>query len=155
VPAAWIKRLGMVLGLTRADVASGRVEGGGSPGNMGERAAAAYLVEKGFKILGVNLKSKIGEIDILAMDPDGKTVVVVEVKTREEAPSTPARYDPTRPEERVGFAKQRKLGLLAAWAVKRYRLHNHPVRFDVVGVDLKPDGNHEVRHYVGAFEARW
>ncbi len=143
---AWIKRLARVLGL------AGEPE---TPGSAGERVACAYLKSKGFKVLGVNLKCNIGEIDILAMDPDGKTVVVVEVKTREDAPGIDARYDPRRPEERVGRAKQRKLAMLGAWAVKRYGLQKHPVRFDVVGVDLKRDGKHEVRHYVGAFESAW
>lgn len=123
-----------------------------SPGSAGERVAAEYLREKGFRILGVNLKCEIGEIDVLALDPDGKTVVVAEVKTREDAPDMPSRYDPTRPEERVGRAKQKKLALLASWAVRKYRLEKYRVRFDVVGVDLKGDGKHEVRHYVGAFE---
>jgi putative endonuclease len=163
----------MALGLSGKPLAPGWLQrvkewfrggaGGGTPGGAGERAAAAYLSEKGYRILGVNLKCEIGEIDILALDPDGKTVVVVEVKTRgagssktpekDGMPGEAARYDPTRPEERVGRTKQRKLVLMASWAVRRYRLEKYAVRFDVVGVDLKGDGKHEVRHYVGAFES--
>lgn len=51
-------------------------------GAVGERRAAAFLIEHEHKIMAVNLRvGRIGEIDILARNKEG-TIVVVEVKTR-------------------------------------------------------------------------
>ena len=49
-------------------------------GHGAEWLAAAYLMLKGYQILGFRLKTRGVEIDILARQ--GKTVVVVEVKRR-------------------------------------------------------------------------
>ena len=50
-------------------------------GNIGENLAAEYLEKIGYKILERNWRySKIGEIDIIAMDKS--TLVFVEVKAR-------------------------------------------------------------------------
>lgn len=49
-------------------------------GKIGERFAVSLLLEKGYKILQKNFRSKFGEIDIVAMD--GDCLVFVEVKTR-------------------------------------------------------------------------
>ncbi|MCK6417355.1 MAG: YraN family protein, partial [Alphaproteobacteria bacterium] len=46
-----------------------------------ERAAAAYLRLKGYKILAVRYKTPVGEIDIIARK--GRTLVAVEVKHRQ------------------------------------------------------------------------
>ncbi len=43
----------------------------------GERTAARHLTRRGYRILGRNLRNRFGEIDILAEDPDRRTVVVV------------------------------------------------------------------------------
>lgn len=49
-------------------------------GKRGEQMAADYLVEKGYSILGRNIRTPYGEIDILArLD---QILVFVEVKTR-------------------------------------------------------------------------
>ena len=49
-------------------------------GKLGEEKAANYLAGKGYKIIQQNYKCRIGELDIIAME--GKTLVVIEVKTR-------------------------------------------------------------------------
>mgnify|MGYP001559559692 CR=1 FL=1 len=46
----------------------------------GERIAALYLRNKGFKILESNFRKGYGELDIIATDKD--TLVFIEVKTR-------------------------------------------------------------------------
>lgn len=121
---------------------------GGRLGKVGERAAARYLRRAGYRILGVNLRSRLGEIDILAEAPDGRTIVVVEVK------AAAGDHDAVRPEERVGFDKQRKLVVLASHMARRYDLTDRPIRFDVIGVDLSPPNGPVVRHHPGAFEAQ-
>lgn len=49
-------------------------------GEMGENYAVELLKSKGYKVIERNFRSKIGEIDIIAID--GDTLVFVEVKTR-------------------------------------------------------------------------
>ncbi|MCC6580214.1 MAG: YraN family protein, partial [Phycisphaeraceae bacterium] len=59
-------------------------------GQRGEQLAAQYLRRQGYRILARNLRFRFGEIDLLAMAPDGLTVVVVEVKaSRSENPLLP------------------------------------------------------------------
>ncbi len=49
-------------------------------GEWGERVAAAYLIQLGYTILGNNIRTPYGEIDLLARQED--SLVFVEVKTR-------------------------------------------------------------------------
>ncbi|TSC80572.1 MAG: UPF0102 protein [Candidatus Peregrinibacteria bacterium Gr01-1014_25] len=52
-------------------------------GRRGERIAAAYLRRLGYRILARNVRLYGGdEIDVIAIDPVGNTIVFVEVKTR-------------------------------------------------------------------------
>ena len=39
-------------------------------GNLGEKYARKFLQEKGYKILELNCKNIIGEIDLIALDKD-------------------------------------------------------------------------------------
>lgn len=113
-------------------------------GPAGERAAAKHLRKQGYRILARNLRSRIGEIDLLAEAPDRRTIVIVEVKAR-RGDGGP------RPEVHVNRAKQYKLSALAADLVKRHRLEDRPVRFDVIGVDLHDGASPDVRHHEAAF----
>ena len=123
-----------------------------SLGSRGEHLAAKHLRTSRYQILGRNLQSKLGEIDILAQDPDRRTVVVVEVKT--SATKSSHAFNSTPPELHVNKRKQRKLVNLACHFVRRYGFTDRPIRFDVVGVDLPEDGGTPaVRHHVGAFES--
>ena len=49
-------------------------------GKWGEQFAATYLTKQGYTILGSNIRTPYGEIDLLARQAD--TLVFVEVKTR-------------------------------------------------------------------------
>ena len=49
-------------------------------GNRGEIEAARFLERLGYKILHRQLRSRFGELDLVALDKD--TIVFVEVKTR-------------------------------------------------------------------------
>ena len=53
-------------------------------GRRGELLAAALLVCKGYRILGRRVKTRAGEIDLIAKSPSG-IVCFVEVKTRPDA----------------------------------------------------------------------
>lgn len=124
-------------------------------GPRGERVAARHLRRAGYRVLARNLRFAHGEIDILARSPDGRSLVVVEVKSRELA-DTAAQNKPgggLRPEIHVNPAKQRKLVMLGQQAAKRLGTPNAAVRFDVIGVDLPRRGKPVVRHHECAFES--
>ncbi|WKZ28927.1 MAG: YraN family protein [Patescibacteria group bacterium] len=106
-------------------------------GNKGEDLAAAFLRSRGFRILERNARvSRIGEIDIVALDRE--TLVFVEVKTR---------HDVTfgSPEEAVTASKLRTLAACAeSWqAAKGWTAR--PYRIDVIAVDLA-GGEPAIRH---------
>jgi putative endonuclease len=60
-------------------------------GRLGEDEAAAHLRRLGFRIVERNLRTRHGEIDLIAFD--GKTLVIVEVKTRRMGRSAGNRAD--------------------------------------------------------------
>lgn len=120
-----------------------------TPGRSGEEEAARYLKKLGYRILARNLKDKLGEIDLLCLSPDGKCLVIVEVKAALADAAGPP------PELRVGKDKQRKLTALAMRLAQRHRLTGKAIRFDVIGVTLFADREPEIRHYLGAFDAAW
>ena len=101
-------------------------------GDHGEDLAAAALKQQGYKILERNYVTPLGEIDLIARQ--GKTVVVVEVKTRKST-----RFG--SPQEAVSVTKQSRLRRLAEYYLKAKRLIGSPVRFDVVAVTLAGDSS--------------
>lgn len=118
-----------------------------SLGRAGERIATRHLRRSGYRILERNLRVGKDEADLVALDPDGVTIVIVEVK---------ARRDPIAPAEAaVGFHKQHRLNRLAASLQRREAYRGRPFRFDVVAVEWDDRGRIGVRHVPAAFEARF
>jgi len=113
-------------------------------GQLGERLAAKHLKKKRYRILARNVRSKHGELDLIALDPDGKTVVSVEVKAGAVNPHYP-------PELHVTPAKQRRIVALTAELARRNHLAGRPFRFDVIAVEFPDAGDPIIRHHVGAF----
>jgi len=105
-------------------------------GDWGEDEAADFLRKKNYHILGKKVRTRIGEIDILAQEND--TIVIVEVK---------AKADSHRgsPEEMVDWKKQAKLIRLAKEVNQRFP--NYDVRIDVIAVE-----GDEIRHHINAVE---
>jgi putative endonuclease len=120
-------------------------------GRRGERAAARYLRKRGYRILERNVRSRLGEIDLLVTDPDDRTLVVVEVKTR-AAPEgdVPDARDPGRPERNITAHKRRKLLALARDLARRRGWEGIPMRIDVVAVECPARGKPVIRHHAGA-----
>ena len=110
--------------------------------------AAAYLRRKGFRIVEVNARCRLGEIDLVATE--GETVVIVEVKSK-------GGRSHGRPEDMLTAAKQRRLTLLARTYLQRRRWLYRPARFDVVAIDWEGRGGERIRYYRDAFPAseRW
>ncbi len=94
-------------------------------GTNGEMLAAQFLVSHGYRLLARNLKSRYGEIDILATD--GNCLVIVEVKAKiSEALGAPA--------EMITLRKQQKLRLLASTTAARYQTDKY--RIDAIVIDF-------------------
>lgn len=118
-----------------------------STGIKGEDEAARFLERSGYEILDKNVRTRAGEIDLIARE--GKTMVFVEVKTRRDMPVVEGGEPP---QAAVNTRKQNRLGKLAAGYLKMKRIRQTPCRFDVVSVILNDEGNVKaIRHIPNAF----
>jgi len=117
-------------------------------GSKGEEAAAGFLARSGYEILDKNVRTRAGEIDLVAKE--GKTLVFVEVKTRRDLEGDP-------PQAAVQTRKQNRLAKLALGYLKLKRLRQTPCRFDVVSVIYNEEGGVKaIRHIPNAFSvAPW
>jgi putative endonuclease len=109
-------------------------------GRDGERAAAEYLENLGYRILDRNWRSADGELDIVAADR--QTFVAVEVKTR-----SGRRYG--TPLEAVGRDKLRRLRRLAVLWLNAHGIRFDQVRIDVVALMLEGTGGFTIEHHKG------
>jgi len=114
-------------------------------GERGEDAAAKFLKHLGYRILARRLDSRLGELDIVAVD--GRTIVFVEVKTRRSS-------DAGHPAEAVDENKQRRLTQAALGYLKAQGLLKYSARFDVVAIIWPTDARRPtIEHYINAFDA--
>lgn len=114
-------------------------------GIRAERAAHAYLLERGFEILGANLRVGRYEIDLLACD--GAVVVIVEVRAR--GPGSLL-----RPLDTVDARKRARLRSAAKrlWRDRFARDQRFDrVRFDCVAVTIDAAGGAHIEHVRAAF----
>lgn len=110
-------------------------------GKLGEKIAADYLIKKGYEILAQNFYYDKAEIDIIAKKDD-KTLVVVEVKTR----NSDFFGDPQE------FVTPSKIKLLVK-AANEYIITNDldmEVRFDIIAV-IKNKSIEKMEHFEDAF----
>jgi putative endonuclease len=103
-------------------------------GRLGEQLAAAHLERLGFAIVERNVRTRHGEIDLIAFD--GRTLVFAEVKTRRSH----KRWQLTPAEQPLAWLRARQRArlrrLAAAWLHResRNRPNAHTIRFDGIGV---------------------
>ena len=115
-------------------------------GRRGEQAAARFLKKHGFKIVARGARSRLGELDLVAVD--GRTVVFVEVKTWRRA-----RDD--SPADAVGPGKQDRLTRAALTFLKAHGLLENASRFDVVSVTWPKHARRpSIEHFPNAFQPR-
>ena len=118
-------------------------------GSLGERIAARYLVDCGWRVLERNWRPGAGlrgELDLVALDPTtgapAPALVCVEVKTRAFRPAAP-------PAAAVTAAKLARLrALTCAWAASHEVAHCG-LRIDVVSIVLRPGLPAVLRHHRG------
>jgi len=99
-------------------------------GNLGEKLAIKYLINKNYLILAKNYHIKGGEVDIIVQDKDTQEIVFVEVKTRTS-------NDFGWPEESINKKKRLRL---AKTANKYLKDNKYPFdqnyRFDSIAIEL-------------------
>lgn len=106
----------------------------------GEDIAAAYLEDRGWKILVRNFRNRRGEIDIIASRVE--TLAFVEVKTWKTAVMSDLEYS-------MNSRKKRTYIELSKFFLNGHREYeNHYLRFDVLCVD---SSGGSVRYLENAF----
>jgi putative endonuclease len=115
-----------------------------SLGRRGEDAATRFLKRLGYRIIARGHDSRLGELDIIAVD--GRTVVFVEVKTRTST-------DAGLPTDAIDATKQRRMTQSALAFMKSHNLLQNASRFDVIAITW-PESAPEpaIEHYKNAFE---
>ena len=112
-----------------------------SLGRWGEEEAARYLRRQGMKIVERNLRTPLGEIDLVVKDR--KTLAFVEVKTRRTLAFG-------SPQEAVGPRKQRQIIRSAQWYLASGQGQGLQPRFDVLAVSPGATGA-EIEYIPDAF----
>lgn len=118
-------------------------------GQEGERLAAKFLAEKGYRIIERNYRYHRNEIDIIARD--GRTLCFVEVKTRLSSAKG-------HPAEAVTLQKQHEI-IKAAQAYLAFSTDGEcDCRFDVIAVRVQSMEEQQISsfsidHFIDAFWA--
>lgn len=112
-------------------------------GRASEARAEEFLRQKGYRILERNLRTSLGELDLVA--EDAGVLVFVEVKAR----ATEAFGGAVLAVDR---RKQAKLIRLASQYLAQRHLMERPCRFDVVLVQGEVDAPLQIEHVENAFD---
>jgi len=114
-------------------------------GELGERVAADWLRRNGFLIMERNWRFGRYEIDIIASRWD--TVHFVEVKTRHAGSLT-------SPEDAITRGKMHALKKAASAYIARH-CPMRELQFDLIAVEIMPDGASSVRYVENAMQYGW
>jgi len=114
-----------------------------STGKRGEDLALLYLKRHGYKIIGRNYKTKVGEIDIIGTDKD--VISFIEVRSINSATSV-------SPEYTINKKKQNQITKTALSYIKSNALENKDCRFDVVCVEGARNSLPNIKLIKDAFE---
>jgi len=101
-------------------------------GKQGEDEAALFLRKQGYRIVARNVRTALGELDIVAHQRG--VICFIEVRTRRGKDSQ------VQALESVDERKQRRLSRLAIAYLKENHLLGRKARFDVVSVSYAPTG---------------
>ena len=106
-------------------------------GQLGEKLAKKFLVEREYEIICQNFRGRQGEIDIIAKDKNN-TIVFVEVKTR-----TSLEYG--NPAEAVDENKITHIIKTAKYFLYSKNIRENNIRFDAIEVFIYK-GRYRVNH---------
>jgi putative endonuclease len=122
-------------------------------GRLGEQLAAEHLRRRGCVTLARNVRTRRGEIDLIALD--GRVLVFVEVKTRRVSRQGRAVREDQEPLRGLGGRQRRRLRQLAAvWLRESRDLRpvSDAIRFDAIGVVVDSAGKQRrIDHVEDAF----
>jgi len=108
-------------------------------GQLGEEMAAAWLTARGWRILAHRWRTVAGELDLVALDPEG-VLVAVEVKLRASSRAG----GPVEAVDRRRILRLRAaLGQFRAGA----EVPSRDLRIDLVAISRAPDGRWRLAHH--------
>lgn len=112
-------------------------------GAEAEALAAAWLTRQGYEISARNVRTPVGEIDLVARE--GRTVCFIEVRARRSD-----RFG--APEESITRLKQHHMLRAAQWYLQKHRWREDvPVRLDLVTVRWDARGEPILNHLKNIF----
>ncbi|NLJ78561.1 MAG: YraN family protein [Tissierellia bacterium] len=109
-------------------------------GIKGEDIATKYLISRGYKILDRNYRTKVGEIDIIAMMSD--VLIFIEVKAR-------TNLDFGYPYEAVDWRKRDRILKTSLLYIQYRDLRDYQIRYDIMEIYL--GDRTKVNHIENAF----
>ena len=114
-------------------------------GKQGENITARFLSRKGYRIIGRNIKTYIGEIDIVARKKS--SIVFCEVKTRKGKVFCPPYFSVTK-------KKRRKLVQCALCYLKMKNMPDINWQIDVVSIEIDDFTGYvkKIEHFEDAVE---
>jgi putative endonuclease len=104
-------------------------------GTLGEDLAVGHFRRLGFVIVARNVRTRHGEIDLIAFD--GTSLIFAEVKTRRAGNRRRGLCPEEQPLAWLKFSQRARLrGLACAWLYENAaaRPKAHTIRFDAVGI---------------------
>lgn len=118
----------------------------GRRGRSAENLSIWYLKQRGFHILCRNFNCKLGEIDIIAIDPKArfKTIHFIEVKTR-------MTHAHALPQSAVTRSKQNKICAAGRYWMLKTRQKSAVYLFDVIAIAWPKRGIPHIRWFKNAF----
>jgi len=116
-------------------------------GKEGEQQAAEAIKAAGMEIIAKNIRSKYGEVDIVAIE--GETIVFIEVKTWTTYGLEDLQYS-------IDIKKQQKIIKTAKYFLSENRKYSKmTVRFDVIFIkNDKVSAKYQITHLASAFTER-
>jgi putative endonuclease len=108
-------------------------------GKWGEETAAAYLTQKGCEIVGQNIRTPYGEIDIVARQ--GGVTIFVEVKTRTSNTMG-------LPEESITPRKREHMIACAEHYAAEHEIDHWQI--DVISIEGKPGSTPKITYFENA-----
>lgn len=113
-------------------------------GLAAEGLAASFLEERGWEIVARNHHARRGEVDLIASK--GETLAFVEVRSRSATSLI-------HPLESLTFQKRRRIIAAAIDYAQRNRLlESRALRFDVISILDRGEGEEEIEWIEGAFD---
>ena len=108
-------------------------------GKWGEETAAEYLTQNGCEIIGRNIRTSYGEIDIVV--PQGESIVFIEVKTR-------TLNKLGLPEESITSRKREHMIACAEHYATEHEIDHWQI--DVISIEGKPVATSQITYFESA-----